>query len=159
MEVDPSPRRPAGGFSLTNDPPDLTRFLTAQDGGVYDAALAEIRSGRKRTHWMWFVFPQVDGLGSSATSRHFAIKSAAEAKAYLAHPVLGARLVESMRAVLGAPGTSATQIFGSPDDMKLRSCATLFASVSERGSVFEQVLDRFFGGKPDSRTAELLQAQ
>jgi uncharacterized protein (DUF1810 family) len=105
---------------------------------------------------MWFVFPQIDGLGSSSTSRHFAIKSAGEARAYLAHPVLGARLLESMRAVLAARANSATEIFGSPDDMKLRSCATLFATAAEPGSVFEQVLDRFFGGKPDARTEELL---
>jgi uncharacterized protein (DUF1810 family) len=156
MEVDPSACGRVGGIALT-DTDALTRFLSAQNGGVYDAALAEIRSGRKRTHWMWFVFPQIDGLGSSTTSRHFAIRSADEAKAYLAHPVLGPRLLECMRAALDARGGSATDIFGSPDDMKLRSCATLFAAVSEPASVFEQVLARFFDGQPDSRTEELLQ--
>jgi uncharacterized protein (DUF1810 family) len=104
---------------------------------------------------MWFIFPQLDGLGSSATSRRFAIKSAAEARAYLEHPVLGPRLVECCQALLQLNLTSATDVFGSPDDMKLRSCATLFASVAEQGSVFEQVLVRFFGA-PDGRTLELL---
>jgi len=133
----------------------LNRFVEAQ-GDVYDAALAEIASRRKRSHWMWFIFPQIDGLGSSPTSRHFAIKSVDEAKTYLAHPLLGPRLLECMRAVLDGPGGSATEIFGSPDDLKLRSCATLFAAVSEPGSVFEQVLTRFFDGVPDARTLELL---
>jgi uncharacterized protein (DUF1810 family) len=134
---------------------DLTRFVDAQDD-VYDAALAEIRSGRKRSHWMWFVFPQIDGLGSSPTSRRFAIRNADEARAYLAHPTLGPRLLEAMHAVLASHGDSASAIFGSPDDLKLRSCASLFASVSEPGSVFERVLARFFGGVPDPRTTELL---
>ena len=156
MEADPSACGQAGGGALTWE---LSRFVDAQDGGVYDAALAEIGSGRKRTHWMWFVFPQIDGLGSSPMSRRFAIESADEAKAYLAHPVLGLRLLDCMRAALDAPGKSATDIFGSPDDMKLRSCATLFASVSEPGSVFERVLARFFDGKPDSRTEELLRRE
>ncbi len=118
---------------------DLGRFVSAQDG-VYDSALAEIRGGRKRTHWMWFVFPQIAGLGSSAVSARFAIRGAAEARAYLAHPILGPRLLECCEALLELSSTSATEIFGSPDDMKLRSCATLFASVSESGSVFERVL-------------------
>jgi uncharacterized protein (DUF1810 family) len=118
--------------------------------------LAEIRSGRKRTHWMWFIFPQIEGLGYSPTARHFAISDADEAKAYLAHPVLGARLDECMRAVLGTRDKTATEIFGDPDDMKLRSCATLFAAVSKPGSVFDQVLSQFYGGVPDERTRELL---
>ncbi len=136
----------------------MNRFVDAQ-AGVYEGALGEIRSGRKRTHWMWFVFPQVEGLGQSSTSRHFAIADRGEARAYLAHPVLGARLVECMRAVLEAPGDSATDIFGTPDDLKLRSCATLFASVAGPGSVFEQVLARFFDGVPDARTKELLRPE
>ena len=134
---------------------DLGRFVSAQED-VYDSALAEIRGGRKRTHWMWFVFPQIAGLGSSAVSARFAIRSAAEARAYLAHPILGPRLVECCEALLELSSTSATEIFGSPDDMKLRSCATLFASVSEPGSVFERVLTRFFDGAPDERTEALL---
>ena len=134
---------------------DLDRFVSAQED-VYDSALAEIRGGRKRTHWMWFVFPQVRGLGSSPISRQFAIRSAAEARAYLAHPVLGPRLIECCEALLRVNDGSAHDIFGSPDDLKLRSCATLFASVSEPGSVFERVLSRFFGGAPDERTEALL---
>jgi uncharacterized protein (DUF1810 family) len=134
---------------------DLSRFVSAQED-VYDSALAEIRGGRKRTHWMWFVFPQLRGLGSSPISRQFAIRSAAEASAYLAHPILGPRLLECCAALLQLKGGSATDVFGSPDDFKLRSCATLFASVSEPGSVFERVLRRFFGGAPDERTEALL---
>jgi uncharacterized protein (DUF1810 family) len=137
---------------------DLGRFVSAQDG-VYDSALAELRGGRKRTHWMWFVFPQIAGLGSSAVSARFAIRSAAEARAYLAHPILGPRLLECCEALLELISTAATEIFGSPDDMKLRSCATLFASVSEPGSVFERVLSRFFDGKPDERTEALLRQE
>jgi len=134
---------------------DLDRFVSAQED-VYDSALAEIRGGRKRTHWMWFVFPQLRGLWSSPISRQFSIRSAAEARAYLAHPVLGPRLVECCEALLELKSTSATEIFGSPDDMKLRSCATVFASVSEPGSVFQRVLSRFFGGAPDERSEALL---
>ena len=136
-------------------PHDLGRFVAAQDG-VYDEALVEIRSGRKRSHWMWFVFPQFAGLGSSDTSRHFAIRSLAEARAYLDHPVLGARLTEAAGAALSVEGRTAREIFGSPDDLKLRSCATLFAHVSPAGSVFHRLLDRFFAGEPDRRTLELL---
>jgi uncharacterized protein (DUF1810 family) len=134
---------------------DLDRFVSAQED-VYESALAEIRAGRKRTHWMWFVFPQLLGLGSSPISRQFAIRSAAEARAYLAHPVLGPRLLECCEALLRVNGGSANDIFGPPDDLKLRSCATLFASVSEPGSVFERVLARFFGGAHDERTEALL---
>ena len=137
------------------DPHNLARFLQAQEHN-YEQALSEIRSGRKRSHWMWYVFPQFDGLGFSPTSRLYAIKSVAEAAAYLAHPLLGRRLLESVQAVLGLEGRSALDVFGSPDDVKLRSCATLFAAVSPAGSVFEQVLDRYFGGEPDDTTLRLL---
>jgi uncharacterized protein (DUF1810 family) len=140
------------------DPYDLVRFVRAQ-GPDYDQALSEIRRGRKRSHWMWYIFPQFDGLGVSSTSRHYAIKSVAEAEAYLRHPVLGPRLLESIEAVLGVAGRSAFDVFGSPDDMKLRSCATLFASVSPAGSVFEQLLDRYFGGERDDRTLRLMGQQ
>ena len=118
--------------------------------------MSEIRSGRKRSHWMWYIFPQFDGLGISATSRRYAIKSVAEAEAYLRHPVLGPRLLESAQAALEIERRSAFEIFGTPDDMKLQSCATLFASVSPAGSVFQQLLDRYFGGEPDDRTRGLL---
>lgn len=134
---------------------DLARFVTAQ-GHNYEQALSEIRSGQKRSHWMWYIFPQFDGLGSSSISRRYAIKSLAEAEAYLRHPVLGPRLVESCRAALSVEERSAHDIFGSPDDLKLRSCATLFAAVSAPASVFDQVLDRFFNGEPDPRTLRLL---
>lgn len=138
----------------STDPHDLNRFVQAQEG-VYTQALAEIRSGRKRTHWMWFIFPQFGGLGSSPTARQFAIKSLAEAEAYLHHPVLGPRLVESTEAVLGVEGRAAAEIFGFPDDMKLRSCATLFARVSPPGSVFERLLEKYFESKPDDQTLHL----
>jgi len=124
----------------------------------HDAALAELRRGRKRTHWMWYVFPQFAGLGSSEMSRRYAIRSAAEAEAYLRHPLLGPRLVECFEAAVAIEGRTAHEIFGSPDDHKLRSCATLFASVSPPGSVYERVLAKYFGGKPDDSTRELLGA-
>jgi uncharacterized protein (DUF1810 family) len=141
--------------SATIDPHQLSRFVDAQEG-VYERALSEIRGGLKRSHWMWFIFPQYDGLGSSDISKRYAIKSLAEAGAYLAHPVLGPRLLECAEAVHAVEDRSATEIFGSPDDMKLRSCATLFAQVSPRGSVFERMLDKYFDGKADERTLELL---
>lgn len=138
-----------------DDPFDLNRFVRAQ-ATDYECALSEIRNGEKRSHWMWYIFPQFDGLGFSATSRRYAIKSIEEARAYLNHPVLGPRLTECFEAVLGLERHSAFDIFGSPDDMKLRSCATLFAHVSASGSVFEGVLDKFFAGERDNRTLGLL---
>jgi uncharacterized protein (DUF1810 family) len=144
-----------GGSPGTDHPYNLSRFLQAQEAD-YDRALSEIRAGRKRTHWMWYIFPQLDGLGFSAISRHYAIKSLAEAKAYLDHPVLGPRLVECAEAAARAEGRSATAIFGSPDDLKLRSCATLFACVSPPGSVFDRVLEKFYGGARDDKTLRLL---
>jgi uncharacterized protein (DUF1810 family) len=138
-----------------DDPYDLTRFVDAQ-ARSYESAISEIRSGRKRSHWMWYVFPQLDGLGSSAISKKYSIKSLAEAEAYLRHPVLGPRLRESMTAVVDVHGRSAFEIFGSPDDLKLRSCATLFTTVSPTGSVFHRVLDRYFAGEPDTKTLALL---
>jgi uncharacterized protein (DUF1810 family) len=137
------------------DPHDLGRFVQAQ-ADCYERALAEIRGGRKRSHWMWYIFPQFDGLGFSATSRRYAIKSVAEAEAYLAHPVLGPRLVECAEAVLGVRERSAHEIFGSPDDMKLRSSATLFARVSPPGSVFDRLLDACFRGERDGETLRLI---
>lgn len=134
---------------------DLDRFIAAQRD-CYDRALAEIRGGRKRTHWMWFIFPQLAGLGSSPTSQHYAIHDRAEAEAYLRHPVLGSRLIECVEAALALEAGSAAEVFGFPDDRKLRSCATLFAAVSPTGSVFERLLERHFGGSPDEKTIELL---
>ena len=133
----------------------LSRFVHAQ-APDYDRALAELRAGHKRSHWMWYVFPQLDGLGSSPTSKYFAIQSLDEARAYLAHPILGPRLVECAEAVLDVEGRSAREILGSPDDLKLRSCATLFACVSPAGSVFHRVIDRYYGGARDPRTLHLL---
>jgi uncharacterized protein (DUF1810 family) len=138
------------------DPFDLNRFVRAQEHD-YARALAEVRGGRKRSHWIWYIFPQLDGLGYSATSRRYAIKSLAEAKAYLAHPVLGPRLLEIAEAALAVVGRTAQEIFGAPDDLKLRSCATLFAQVSPPGSVFHRLLDRYFDGKPDEATLRLLE--
>ncbi len=135
---------------------DLTRFVQAQERD-YDQAISEIRSGRKRSHWMWCIFPQFEGLGFSPSSRRYAIKSVAEAEAYLQHPVLGPRLLECARATVDLEGRSAAEVFGSPDDMKLQSCATLFARVSPAGSVFEQLLDKYFDAKRDVRTLELLE--
>ena len=140
---------------MSSDSYNLTRFLKAQ-GSVYEHALAEIRAGRKRSHWMWYVFPQIEGLGHSPTSVHYAIRGIEEAAAYLAHPILGPRLIESGEAVLQLEGRSALEIFGSPDDMKLRSSATLFAAVSPEGSVFHQIIDKYFGGEQDVRTIELM---
>jgi uncharacterized protein (DUF1810 family) len=138
-----------------SDPHDLNRFLRAQEGD-YEPALAEVRAGRKRSHWMWYVFPQFDGLGFSETTRRYSIKSVAEAKAYLAHPTLGPRLTAIAEAALGVEGRSAHEVFGSPDDMKLKSCATLFAHVSPAGSVFHRLLDKYFGGERDAKTLRLI---
>jgi uncharacterized protein (DUF1810 family) len=132
----------------TADPFNLHRFIEAQKE-TYERALAEIHGGRKRTHWMWFVFPQFEGLGTSSMASHFAIKSVAEAEAYLRHPLLGPRLLECAEAALAIPGRSASDVFGDPDDLKLRSCATLFAAVSSKGSVFERLLEKYFAGVRD----------
>jgi uncharacterized protein (DUF1810 family) len=138
-----------------DDPYNLARFVQAQ-AGAYQQALTEIRSGRKRSHWMWYIFPQLDGLGFSSTSRRYSIKSVAEAEAYLSHPVLGPRLLECALAVLGVQGRSALEIFGSTDEMKLRSCATLFAFVSPAGSVFHRLLEEYFQSGRDGKTLRLL---
>ena len=137
------------------DPFDLQRFIDAQHG-VYESALGEIAQGQKRTHWMWFIFPQIDGLGSSPAARHYAIKSREEAEAYLRHPVLGPRLAACAEATLAVDGRSAREMFGSPDDLKLRSSATLFAAIAPGGSVFERVIEKYFNGQPDPKTLELL---
>jgi uncharacterized protein (DUF1810 family) len=139
----------------TNDPYNLNRFVEAQHDN-YEQALSEINSGRKRSHWMWYIFPQADGLGFSSTSKFYAIKNLDEARAYLEHPVLGPRLLACVQAVNRIDGRTASQIFGSPDDMKLKSCATLFACVSPDGSVFHQLLARYYGGRVDSNTLRLL---
>ena len=132
-------------------PYDLERFMAAQEY-VYDGVLGELRSGRKSGHWIWFIFPQVAGLGHSDTSRYFAIGSLDEARAYLAHPVLGARLRECARIVLETEGRTAEDIFGPTDAMKVRSCMTLFHRVAPDDPVFAQVLDRHYGGVADEAT-------
>jgi uncharacterized protein (DUF1810 family) len=139
----------------TSLPGGLQRFVDAQ-ATTWDEALAEVRAGRKRTHWMWFIFPQLAGLGLSSMARHYALKDLAEARAYLAHPVLGMRLREITEAAVHAPGTAAVDVFGSPDDLKLHSSATLFSLVSPPDSVFHRLLARWFDGEPDEATLRLL---
>jgi len=137
------------------DPYDLQRFVAAQDAaGTYERAAAELRAGRKASHWMWFVFPQIAGLGHSPASRTYAITSLAEARAYLAHPVLGPRLIECATILTGLHGRTAEQVFGPVDAQKLRSCATLFSRAAPGESVFRQVLDQYFGGEPDAATEQ-----
>lgn len=133
----------------------LQRFEDAhrQD---YETALAEIRRGRKTSHWMWYIFPQLKGLGYSPTAQYYSIENLAEAEAFLAHPVLGAHLVEISRALLALETDNADLVFGYPDNLKLRSSMTLFAQIREADPVFGQVLDKFFDGKPDQRTLALL---
>lgn len=137
------------------DPFDLQRFVEAQNR-VYDTALTELRAGRKRSHWIWFVFPQIQGLGRSPTAIRYAITSLAEAKAYLDHEVLGPRLRECSRVVAGIKGASADDIFGWPDDMKVRSSMTLFAHATADNADFRAVLDRLYGGVEDELTVEQL---
>lgn len=141
---------------MANDPYDLDRFVTAQ-GPVIARVRDELGRGRKTSHWMWFVFPQIAGLGMSAMSQRFAIRSLDEARAYLAHPVLGPRLIECVRLVLAHEGKSAHDIFGSPDDMKFHSCLTLFTEVAT-DDVFLRALEKYFSGRQDAATLDLLGA-
>ncbi len=140
-----------------DDPFRLRRFLEAQDtGGVYDSALRELRAGRKRGHWMWFVFPQITGLGHSPTAQLYAISGLQEADAYLAHPVLGPRLVECAGTLASLPETDATTVLGPVDAQKLRSSMTLFARADPEQPVFQEVLERYFGGEQDPATTSRL---
>ena len=139
---------------MTADPYDLERFVHAQ-AGDYDRAISELRAGQKQSHWMWYVFPQIEGLGQSSMSRRYSIKNVSEARAYLDHPVLGARLLECFTVVNSIEGSSAHDIFGSPDDMKFRSSATLFAYVSG-GGIFQQAVDKYFDGEQDPLTLQQL---
>jgi uncharacterized protein (DUF1810 family) len=134
---------------------ELKRFIEAQQRD-YETALAEIANGRKRSHWMWYIFPQINGLGFSSTSQYYSIADINEATAYFRHPVLGERLVAICQVLLALENTTATQVFGSPDDMKLQSCMTLFAAVKNSDNVFQQILNKFFKGKPDSQTLIIL---
>ena len=137
------------------DPFDLQRFVTAQ-APVMAAVRSELAAGRKSSHWMWFVFPQLRGLGSSSMAQHYGIASLEEARAYLAHPVLGPRLRECCALLLQLEGRSANQVLGSPDDMKFRSCLTLFGIAAPDEAVFRQALDKYYGGEPDPRTTSAL---
>ena len=137
------------------DPFSLSRFVDAQEP-IFVRALEEIRRGRKESHWMWFIFPQIAGLGQSPTARYFAIHGIDEARAYLAHPALGPRLIECCEAILQVTGKSAHGILGSPDDMKLRSSMTLFARVPDAPLAFSQVLAKYYEGQHDQKTLELL---
>ncbi len=142
-------------YMKSQDPYDLQRFVAAQDAGAsYDHAIAELRAGRKTSHWMWFVFPQIAGLGYSPASRTYAITSLEEARAYLAHPVLGARLTECATILTGLRGRTAEQIFGALDAQKLRSCMTLFMHATPGEPVFGHVLDQYFGSVPDPATVQ-----
>ena len=135
---------------------ELHRFLAAQDrGGTIGAARAELRAGRKTSHWMWFVFPQIAGLGRSSTARYYALDSLDEARAYLAHPTLGPRLVECANLAADAPAADAEQLLGGVDALKLHSSATLFALVADDPTPFWRVLDRWYGGRPDRETERL----
>jgi uncharacterized protein (DUF1810 family) len=140
-------------MSAIDDPYNLNRFVQAQDS-VYEEVLSELKNGAKVSHWMWFIFPQIRGLGRSPASIEFAISSHEEARTYLQHPLLGARLKECARLVLSTEGRTIQQIFGSPDDMKLRSSMTLFAQVASGNNIFLKVLDKYFQGVPDPLTLD-----
>ncbi len=144
--------------SAHDDPFDLARFISAQQDS-YDLALSEVRKGHKASHWMWYIFPQLRGLGFSSTSQLYGITGEPEARAYLAHDVLGPRLIAICEAALAVDGRSATEMFGKPDDMKLRSCATLFAQVSNANSVFHKLIAKYFDGQTDRKTIQLLEVK
>jgi uncharacterized protein (DUF1810 family) len=141
----------------TNDAYDLQRFVRAQEMN-FDSARDELRRGRKTSHWMWYVFPQIEGLGHSTTAQEFAIKSKAEALAYLSHPALGPRLAECTSIANTLDGRSAKEIFGSPDDMKFRSSMTLFHEISPDREIFKEALAKYFGGELDPRTLQRMRA-
>lgn len=141
-----------------SDPHDLERFVTAQHR-AYEDVVAELTAGHKSSHWMWFVFPQISGLGSSAMARRYAVASLAEARAYLAHPLLGARLVECTSLVIDIEGRSITEILGTPDDLKFRSSMTLFDAASDTATWFREALDKYYGGNPCARTLDKLSAR
>lgn len=134
---------------------ELNRFISAQ-AGAYSAVLTELKAGNKRSHWMWFVFPQLDGLGSSITAKHYAIKSLDEAREYLQHPVLGIRLRESTETVLAVEDRTASEIFGHPDDLKFKSSMTFFQLAASQESIFSAALEKYFDGERDSLTLRLL---
>jgi len=138
-----------------DDPFDLHRFVVAQSSD-YDTAIAELRAGRKQSHWIWYILPQLRGLGKSEMSVRYGLRSLAEAKAYLAHPVLGARLRECVRTLSALPASDPVAVLGCIDALKFRSCLTVFAEASERDSLFKEALDKYFQGQPDAATLSLL---
>ena len=144
------------GDMKPDDPYDLDRFLSAQER-VYERALAELKSGEKRTHWMWFIFPQIEGLGHSPTARRYAIKSIEEARQFLNHSVLGKRLMECTEALVALKGRSVSEVFGYPDDLKFKSSMTLFEKAAGSGSVFSLALDKYCHGERDAATLKLLE--
>ena len=144
-----------GNQHQPHDPFDLNRFVSAQEP-IYDRALAELNNGKKHSHWMWYIFPQLDGLARSTTSKHYAIKSRDEAIAYLDHPLLGSRLRECSNAILALEGKTVTEILGYPDDLKLKSSMTLFSEVAT-DSIFARVLDKYFQSEKDVKTLQLLE--
>ena len=145
-------------MSATEDPYGLQRFEDAQRG-TFEVALTELRAGRKQSHWMWFIFPQISGLGFSPMAQRYAISAIQEARAYLQHPVLGARLLECTRAVNSHAGASAREIFGPPDDVKFRSSMTLFGQAGPEEVEFRKALDTFFAGQGDARTLDKLRSK
>ncbi|GAB2589056.1 DUF1810 domain-containing protein [Ramlibacter solisilvae] len=140
---------------MSDDPFDLQRFVAAQDP-LFDGVQDELRQGRKRTHWMWFVFPQLAALGASPTAKHYGIASLDEARAYLAHPVLGPRLRACCELLLQLEGRTAHQVFGYPDELKLRSCLTLFDRAAGGAPLFARCLDKYYAGQPDAATLQLV---
>ena len=148
-------RRKLGGMSMYSDGKDLDKYISAQSRD-YACALAEIRSGRKRSHWMWYIFPQLQGLGFSSTAQYYGIRDLEQAKDYMAHPVLGPRLVEISEALLTLESSNPSAVMGYPDDLKLRSCMTLFELAAPNEPVFGRVLDKFYRGRRDDRTLALL---
>ncbi len=137
-------------------PQNLERFLTAQQN-TFQQALREIKNGRKQSHWMWFIFPQIAGLGFSETSKLYAIKNREEARLYIKHIILGSRLIEISKALLDIEGKTTNQVFGNPDDLKLKSCMTLFSELDNANPVFEAVLAKYFNGEKDTKTLRLIQ--
>ena len=140
----------------SDDPFNLSRFLQAQEG-IYTRVLTELTGGRKQTHWIWYIFPQIDGWGHSTTTKHYSIKSIEEARHYLDHPILGKRLLECTEAVLAIKGRLLSKIFGYPDDLKFKSCMTLFAGIADPHSVFISVIDKHCYGKQDIKTLRLIE--
>ena len=140
------------------DETHLQRFLDAQEAS-YETALSEIKKGRKQSHWMWYIFPQIQGLGFSETSKRYAIKDADEAEQFYGHPVLGPRLIRICKALVALPSDNANRILGSPDDVKLKSSMTLFSSLPDADPVFQEVLEKFFGGTKDVKTLQILHRQ